>query len=273
MIKRNSSIVPRVFAAIAVIAVVPAFGQQTAPASAASQTPVVKTTVDEVVLDFVVRDKKGKPVPDIKPEELSVLDNGVKEQVTSFRLVQGADAVTQSGAVTKLDPMRQLRLVTLAFEDLGELDQRKRARTAALDLINGQQGGNVFYSVVVINTRLLVLQQFTADKDALAKAIDQATAGLSAQHLLTDSERIKSDLKRYLNSQTVNTGDQSNTVTTATQTVDQSLPAGGAAGGAALQARLASIMLDMLRMDATMATEGTRLSLSALESLVRGLQD
>src|SRR5689334_18567117 len=38
----------------------------------------VKTTTDEVLLDLIVRDKKGKPVTDLKPEDLTVLDNGVK---------------------------------------------------------------------------------------------------------------------------------------------------------------------------------------------------
>ena len=242
--------------------------QQAAPAATSPQTPVVKTTVDEVVLDFVVRDKKGKPVPDLRPEELSVLDNAAKQELTSFRLVQGAEALSQGGTVTKLDAMRQLRLVTLAFEALSEPDQRKRARSAALNLINGQQGTNVFYSVVIINTRLLVVQQFTNDKDALTKAVEQATAGLSAARLLPESDRIKSDLRRYLATQP---GDQ-NTLTAAIQTATQELPASAAAGQAAVQAKLASIMLDMLRMDAAMSAVDARLSLNALESLVHGLQ-
>src|ERR1022692_3313762 len=99
--------------AIAVIAALPAPAQQPA-APAASQTPVVKTTVDEVVLDFIARDKKGKPVTDLKPDELAVSDNGAKQQPTSFRLVQGAEAISQGGTTTKLDPLRQLRLVTLS---------------------------------------------------------------------------------------------------------------------------------------------------------------
>jgi VWFA-related protein len=254
--------------AIAVVAALPAVAQQpAAPASGAP--PVVKATAEEVVLDFIVRDKKGKPVTDLKPEDLSVLDNGAKQEFTSFRLVQGAEALSQGGTVTRLDPLRQLRLVTLAFEALGEPDQRKRARAAALDLLNGQQGANVFYSVVEINTRLLVLQQFTSDKDALIKAVEQATAGLSAAHLLADSDRIKSDLRRYLGAQT---GDQNNLLTNALDTATQPLPNGAGAGAAAVQAKLASIMLDMLRMDAAMSGMDARLSLTALESLVRGLQ-
>ena len=260
-------------AAIAMIATLPVTAQQPAVPAGASQNPVVKTTVDEVVLDFIARDKKGKPVTDLKQDDLTVSDNGAKQQPTSFRLVQGAEAITQGGATTKLDPLRQLRLVTLAFEALGDPTQRKTAREGALDLVKGEQGANVFYSVVVIDTRLLVLQQFTADKDALVKAIETATSGYSSTRLLPESDKIKSDLKRYLAGQTVNGADQPNTtLTAATQTATQALPTGSAAGSAAIEARLATVMLDMLRMDATMASQETRLSLTALESLVRGLQ-
>jgi hypothetical protein len=62
--------------------------------------------------------------------------------------------------------------------------------------VKGEQGGNVFYSVVVIDTRLMVLQPFTSDKDALVKAINEATSGYSSTKLLPESDQIKSDLKR-----------------------------------------------------------------------------
>src|ERR1035438_7304841 len=263
---------PFTLVALAVIAALPAPAQQPA-AAAAPQGPVVKTTVDEVVLDFIARDKKGKPVTDLTPEDMAINDNGVKQQPTSFRLVQGAEAISQGGTTTKLDPLRQLRLVTLCFDALGDPSQRKTARTAAIDLVKGEQGSNVFYSVVVIDTRLLVLQQFTSDKDALTKAINNATSGYSAERLLPESNRIKSDLNRYLNGQTVNGAYQpGTTLTAATQTATAALHTGGAAGQAAVQAKLVSVMLDMLRMDAAIASQDARLDLNALESLVHGLQ-
>ena len=69
--------------------------------------PTVKTTVDEVLLDLIVRDKKGKPVADLKPSDITVVDNGAKQTLTSFRLVSSVEAVTSSGARTALDPLRQ----------------------------------------------------------------------------------------------------------------------------------------------------------------------
>lgn len=236
---------------------------QEAPAPGAT----VKTNVEEVLLDLVVRDKKGKPVTDLEPRDITILDNGAKVKFTSFRLVQGSEAISQTGTV-KLDPLRQLRLVTLAFEPLSDPTQRQSAREAALDLIKGEQGTNVFYSVVVINTRLLVLQPFTADKAALSLAVDKATAGSGAPKLLSESDAIQAELKRQLQGHAVNGSNQDTNVLAAANDVANQ-PLGP--GGDPTRTVLAQVMLNMLRMDSAAMSMGTRLSLTALRSLVQGL--
>ena len=244
--------------AAAALAPLPGSAQQAA-------TPTVKTTVDEVLLDLIVRDKKGKPVTDLKTEDLNVLDNNVKQSLTSFRLVSGSEAVASSGAHTSLDPLRQIRVVTLAFDSMPEVDQRKLARTAAIDLIKGDQGTNVYYAVVVINTQLYVLQQFSRDRGALTKAIERATGGTTGPAFASESDAIQTELKRNLAGQ--NGADQpGNLLPAASQTASQ--PVNN--GSDALQAKLASVMLDMLRLDAGVAAQGSRLTLSALRALVDG---
>jgi VWFA-related protein len=244
--------------AIAALLPLPLCPQQ----AAAPPSPAIRTTVDEVLLDLVVRDKKGKPVTDLGPEDLTIYDNSAKQKLTSFRLVSGSEAIGEGGARTALDPLRQVRLVTLAFEAMTEADQRKLARSAALDLVKGSQGTNVFYSVVVINTQLMVLQQFTSDKAALAKAIEKATVGLGGPGMASESEAILTELKRNLNPGVQDTDVRAAASQTASQPV--------ANGSDALQARLASIMLDMLRTDTAVANQGSRLSLAALRALVEG---
>jgi VWFA-related protein len=240
-------------AVIAVMSAAPVFAQ------------TVRATVDEVLLDLVVRDKKGKPVTDLKPDDITVSDNGSKQKLTSFRLVSGAEALTSTGVKTALDPLRQIRVVTLAFEAMTEADQRKLARSAALDLIKGDAGSNVFYSVVTINTRLYVLQPFTRDKVALAKAIERATEGLGGPGFTSESDAILAQLKRNVAGPTG-----------AAQDSDMRAPASHTAaqnvtnGSDALDAKLASVMLDMLRLDAAVSAQGTRLTLAALRSLVDG---
>lgn len=238
------------------------------PTARAQQQPTVKTTVDEVLLDLVVRDKKGKPIGDLKPDDITVTDNGARQTLLSFRLVRGSEAISATGASTPLDPLRQIRLVTLAFEPFAAPDQRKLARSAALDLIKGDQGTNVYYSVVVIDTRLLVLQRFTKDRDALQAAIERATEGVSAPRLASESDAILSELKRNLSGPATTGEPDSSIMGAAMRTAAQPV----ANGSQALEAKLSQVMLDMLRLDAAVQAQSTRLSLSALKALVDGLR-
>src|SRR6267142_4148205 len=41
----------------------------------------------EVVLDAVVRDKKGRPVTNLTVADFAVFEDGVRQQISSFRLV------------------------------------------------------------------------------------------------------------------------------------------------------------------------------------------
>ncbi|HEX7893080.1 MAG TPA: hypothetical protein VF447_02740, partial [Terriglobales bacterium] len=65
------------------------FAQQ-APAKTAA-VPTVTSNVDEVSMDVVVR-KKNKPVTTLKPEDLTLTDNGTPVRIADMRLVTGAAA-------------------------------------------------------------------------------------------------------------------------------------------------------------------------------------
>jgi VWFA-related protein len=251
----------RSLALLLLAALAPSRAQQ----SSSAQTPTIRSIVDEVLLDVVVRDKKGKPVTDLKPSDITVLDNGVKQTLTGFRLVAGSEAIAANGVKTTLDPFRQARLVTLAFESTADAARRKLAREAARDLVQGSQGPNVFYAVVVINTQLSLLQPFTNDKDALTKAIERATEGLGGPGLSSESDSIQAQLRRRLSS---DSGAPEPSATLAGAVAAAAQPV--ANGAQALDAKLASVMLDMLRLDTSVATQGTRLMLSALRTLVEG---
>src|SRR3569832_1585567 len=81
-------------------------------AQAPQTQPEIRTGADEVILDVVVRDKKGKLLRELGPADFEAYDNGAKIPIRSVRLVEGKEATTKAGA-TPLDPMRQIRLVTL----------------------------------------------------------------------------------------------------------------------------------------------------------------
>ena len=158
--------------AIALSFVPASYGQQnpTAP----SQAPAIRKTSEEVLLDVVVRDKKGRPVNNLKPEDFQIFDNGEQKQIIAFRLVQGGEAVAAGGARTQLDPLRQVRLVTMIFQCWNN-DARRLAHDAAVGLLKGELPQNVYMAVMTIDHKLEVLQPFTNDPALLRKAIDRAT--------------------------------------------------------------------------------------------------
>lgn len=163
-----------------------------------ASSPLVRSTSQEVVLDMIVRDKKGHVVRDLKPEEIEVTDNGTKQKITSFRLVEGVAGSGKNAESTTsgrpMDPLRQVRLVTIAFERLGQDTSRALARQAALDLLKNEAGPNLYFGVFTIDQRLSVLQQYTSDKELIQKAIQKATSGTYSLYA-DESDRIAKELQ------------------------------------------------------------------------------
>ena len=230
---------------------------QTQPAAVGK---IVTTSAQEVLLDVIARDKKGKAVLNLTKDQFEVTDNGEPVTIKSFRLVTAADK-TAAGAVDakQIDTSRQLHLVTLVFERLGQ-EGRTLARQAALDLIKGEAEQNVFYAVFTIDQQLGALQQFTNDRVLLKKAIERATSGAYTQ-FAEDSTRIRQELERQ-----VGAPDGQNGQSQVAQ-IGAMAPAGGHDPSQMLMARM---MLNMLQLDQTMSgQQAGRSSIFSLLALVR----
>src|SRR5919198_2844345 len=52
------------------------------------QSRSFRTATTGVILDLVVRDKRGRPVRDVQPHEVTVLEDGVRCEIRSFRLIE-----------------------------------------------------------------------------------------------------------------------------------------------------------------------------------------
>src|SRR5437763_641776 len=228
-----------------------------APQLPPPQQPPIRVGAEEVVLDVVVRDKKGKLVRELGPGDFEVSDNGAKQTIRSVRLVEGKEAIAKTGT-TPLDPLRQIRLVTLVFERLSP-DGRRFAKQAAQDLLRASPPQNVFYAVMTIDQRLSVLQQFTADPQLLRKAADRATSGLYTE-FAADSERIKQQLAQQVAA-------APDGRTTGQQIQDQM----DANPRSPAQALMAQAMLNMLQFNQSLeASEAARSSIFSLLAMVRG---
>jgi VWFA-related protein len=208
----------------------------------------LKVGVSEVLLDIVATDKRGRQIRDLKPEEFEVYEDGVKQQIVSLRQVEAEDSVTGEPVPAgtppaPLDPLRQIRLVTLVFDQLGP-EARQLAQRAALDFLETELKQNVFVAVFKIDLRLTILQQFTNNRELLRKAVDLATTGTFNQ-FETQSDAIQKTLERLSSAQAAADAAAAPGSAGNTSTI----------GSSAADAKMAEMQLTMLRYSETMTRE------------------
>ena len=158
--------------------------------------PSIKSKAEDVLLDVVVRDKKGHLVTDLKPEDFLVLENGVPKKIDGFRLLQGKEAISGNGTRTQLDPLRQVRLITMIFQSSGP-DASRLARDAALNLIKTELPQNVYVAVMRIDFKLRIVQGYTNEVALLRKAIDRVARGTSTD-FSRDAQWVREQLEHQL---------------------------------------------------------------------------
>src|SRR5439155_2404539 len=103
-----------------------------APTQTPASPPAFRTGTAVVLLDVVIRDKKGRPVPDVKPEEIEVYEDGTRQKVETFHWVDTEPPPVEGAAAPSRvpDSARQINLVSLVFDQLGPDGRRLAAKAA-----------------------------------------------------------------------------------------------------------------------------------------------
>ena len=134
---------------------------------AAPAAPVADTGSDKVILDVVIKDKKDVVVPDLRPEEIEVTENGSKRPVESVRFVKPGEApegLPSPGS-----------LVSLVFSGM-DLNQQKRAKQAVEELLKHDLGPSTQIGVFRIGLQLWTVQPFTSDLALVRQAVEKAAS-------------------------------------------------------------------------------------------------
>jgi VWFA-related protein len=241
-------------------------------AGQAPPTPVegsFKGGASEVLLDVVVRDKHGKSITDLSQSDFEILDNGTAKKIASFRLVSGKQAISGGGARADLDPLRQIRLITLIFQ-VSDLQSRKLSRDAAIDLLKTELPQNVYMAVLTIDHNLEALQSFTNDRALLRKAIDRATSADSTD-FTSDTNRVRDELQQIVGPNVTGANSLQGQVSNMSSGATGATGPGGAPNPSMVANQLmAQMMLNMLQAQEGMVTaEAGRASIYALLQAVR----
>jgi VWFA-related protein len=134
-----------------------------APAASAlaAQLPAA---ADKVALDVVVKDKKGVVVPDLKPEEIEVLENGAKRPVEAVRFVKPGATSTGPGS-----------LISFVFTGM-DVNQHKRAKQAVDELLKHDLGPDTWIGVFRLGLQMWTVQPYTKDLALVRQAVEKAAS-------------------------------------------------------------------------------------------------
>jgi VWFA-related protein len=178
----------------------PALAQQPPEPPPDLKRDVFRVDTEVVLLDVVVRDKKGRTVPDLRSDEVEVYEDDVRQEVDGFRFLdsrkagEAVEAARETVEETRpaLPPpeSRHLNLVTLLFDRLGP-DGRAIARKAAQSFIEMEDRPDVYVSVFQISESLKLLQQFTTDREVVKHAVLRATGDFNTQYTAATAELVE----------------------------------------------------------------------------------
>ena len=151
------------------------------------QTPTFRVSVDLITTDLIVRDNRDQFIADLKPGEIEVYEDGVKQDIASLELIHGGRAYSvqapppapvQEGIILPRNrPTNDTagRVFLLFIDDL-HLGFRETPRTRDLlkqMLKNLIHDGDMF-GIVTTGTSS-ISQQLTYDRQVLDRAISRIT--------------------------------------------------------------------------------------------------
>jgi VWFA-related protein len=166
-----------------------AFAQQ-APAN--QQMPTIRTTTREVILDVIVRDRHHHAVADLRPDEIEVFEDGVKQKVNAFRDVQGSEQLQTEQAFAKdnapvpssgapksaATALPELNFVSIVLAQIAPLNL-EFARKAVLEFLKSGRLPNTYVTIYRLDRSLQIVQPYTADNTLLMKAVNAAAKGVN----------------------------------------------------------------------------------------------
>ncbi|HEX3742554.1 MAG TPA: VWA domain-containing protein [Bryobacteraceae bacterium] len=159
---------------------------------------VIRSSAREVLLDVVVRDAHGKLVTNLKPGDVTVFEDGVRQDVRSFRLVAGGEVRSEderqaaearaeaqspspgasavaTPARPPVNPLRTVNVVCLVLSDL-TAETRAFAFDSARKFVEQELRPNTFIGVFSLDsTGMRPVYPFSNNRDRLLDAVRLAS--------------------------------------------------------------------------------------------------
>lgn len=256
--------------------------------------PLLRIETELVQIDVVVTDKQGKLARDLKRADFELFDDGKKQEITHFAIGTAAqparwlsagkkNADEKSPAESTPVEIRAGRYIVIAVDDFHLAPENLMIAKGALNrFIDTQMVADDQMAIATTSGNIGMFQQFTNERDVLARAINRLNAQQRTVTASSDVPRI-TDYQAEL----IDIGDQE-ALELAVQEILRLEPAplpqpggggrgglNGAASGFGSSPRDRAIMQAQSRARSIVAQNAnyTRATLFNLESVIRNLRD
>lgn len=156
---------------LAIAVAISGWAQDAAPPPLAG--PTIRVSATEVALDLVVRDKKGREVKNLKQGDVTVFEDGVRQQILSFRLAPGREQKRQPQNQTKPEtaastwlPLPELNTICIVFHNIDPVT-RPHAIEIVKEFIRSNLPPESYIGIFELNEKLIPLHEFTRNRQEL----------------------------------------------------------------------------------------------------------
>src|SRR5882724_13363981 len=139
---------------------------------------VIRTNTRLVVVDVVATDGKGQPVPDLKPGDFTLLEDGKPQKISGFNFehpggapAPAAQAQLPPSVVSNAPKFQSNSLNVILFDTVnGEFAEHAYARDQLLKFLNAAELGRPV-AIFALQNQLKLLHDFTTDNKSLSAAV------------------------------------------------------------------------------------------------------
>ena len=216
---------------------------------------VVRVRSNEVRLDVVVKDKKGRQIKDLKVSDFEVLEDGVPQKVESFRFVsrepgtatpETKDNNTSAAAATTAPASRSTPTVTALVFDRLSPEARSLARKAGLAYAQEGMANGGFTGVFGIDQSLRTVQTFTDNSQLIKDAVERATGAATSTYASGASQMRQNTDRAFVLEQQISSATAAAGAAGAAQNSSGAAAAAADIGQAAAQQKLLEMQVQML---------------------------
>ena len=154
----------------------------------AQQQPddVVRVKANLVNIDVIVKDKKGKYIPDLKAEDFTIVENGVAQKIEFFdaplsRTETKGPAPAAPEVVTTTHGAARNYVALVLDSQTTDITNLKQVREGTLKYVQNQITENDTVALFAVTNGLQMLQPFTQDKPKLIASLENLSVNSTSK--------------------------------------------------------------------------------------------